>query len=726
MKLLTIPFSILFFVLICLQCSWFNAAHAQGAHSTFVQHVGTQFSFPIDSLPIQPRKVVVDYDHLVYVLTDRGLFWMFEDELIPDIRFRSLENKRPVDIFVQEETGYLYHLYEDHFLSNAQAGKPYGEFRAGDYDQFGVNAHGTVLLIGPKHQSLYRKGAIAPIKSSFQPLGKIKVNQLHFYLLAKEGVLSISPDGQANLLVAGNFEDFTILENTIIVGGKEGYKAYDIANGEGLYDWQNQLPVPKVTHVAMAGKNLWMGSEDGVFFREPNGKYRYFANRRWLDDNQVKDLLVDEASENVYILSPKGLNRIALRPTTLAEKAQRYEDKIRQRHMRFGFSTETRVRDHQNLGLNSLVDDDNDGLWTSFYLGSMAFKYAHTQDPTAKRYAWESFEAFERLLSVNELDGFPSRTFERTGYKVSGPEKWRPSPDKGWEWKGHTSSDEFVGYIFVAAVMDELVAETTHEKKRIADFIDEILMHMIQNDYYFVDVDGEPTLWGRWNPEYLNWYPETVVDRKLGSTTLIAGLQLGYALTGKELFREEAGKLMKGHGYLDNIMIDLNRIEATPDVIFQGHNMGDGGWNHSDDEMAFLTYWVLYHYAFDENLKEKFAWVIKNHWEIELPERNALWSLITYGTEGSIDRASVNWHLEGFPWDLVRHNVKNSHRKDLDFLPENFRGQTTQELLHADERAIERHNSNPFRLDEGRGGNTELTGDEFLLPYWMGKYLGIL
>jgi hypothetical protein len=723
-KLLIPPFWISVFVCICSQYLTINPIKAQT--STYVQHVGTQYSFPSDSLPIQPLKVAVDYDNLVYVLTDKGLFWLFEDELIPDIRFRSLEGKRPVDIFVQEESGYLYYLYEDHFLSNAQAGKPYGAFSAGRYNQFGVNAQGIVLLLGPNHQSIYKEGKLTSVKSSFQPLGKITVHQQNFYLLAEEGVLKISPEGQVSLVVEGDFEDFAVFENTLLVGGEKGYTAHSMVNGKPLYDWQNKLPVPQVTQVEMAGRNLWMGSKDGVFFREPQGKFRYFANKRWLDHNQVIDLVADDHAEHIYILSPTGLNSITLRPTTLAEKAERFEQKIRQRHIRFGFSTETRVKNHQNLGLSSLVDDDNDGLWTSFYLGSMAFKYAHTQDPTARRYAWESFEAFERLLSVNELDGFPSRTFERTGYKVSGPTKWRPSPDKGWEWKGHTSSDEFVGYIFVAAVMDELVAETTHEKERVANFIDEILMHLIDNDYYFVDIDGAPTLWGRWNPEYINWYPETVVDRKLGSITLIAGLQLGYALTGKSLYREEAERLMKEHGYLENIMIDLNRISSTPDVIHEGHNMGDGGWNHSDDEMAFLSYWVLYHYAFDETLKDKFAWVIRNHWEIELPERNALWSLITYATEGSIDKESVFWHLEGFPWDLVRHDLKNSHRKDLEFLPENFRGQTTADLLHPDERAIERHNSNPFRLDEGRGGNTELTGDEFLLPYWMGKFLGIL
>jgi hypothetical protein len=37
-----------------------------------------------------------------------------------------------------------------------------------------------------------------------------------------------------------------------------------------------------------------------------------------------------------------------------------------------------------------------------------------------------------------------------------------------------------------------------------------------------------------------------------------------------------------------------------------------------------------------------------------------------------------------------------------------------------------RWNSQPFILDGGHDGRTELAGDEFLLPYWMGRYLKLI
>jgi hypothetical protein len=173
-------------------------------------------------------------------------------------------------------------------------------------------------------------------------------------------------------------------------------------------------------------------------------------------------------------------------------------------------------------------------------------------------------------------------------------------------------------------------------------------------------------------------------------------------------------------------MVSYKDIGPTKGVLHEGIDLGDGGWNHSDDEMAFLTYWVLYKYAFDDPQKNKYATVIKDHWEIEKPERNAVWNLITLGTIGTYDKPSTLWHLQEFPMDLIRWNVKNSHRKDIIMLPPNFRNQLTKKLLPPGEAPVHRHNANAFQLDGGEGGMSELAGDEYLLPYWMARYLKVI
>jgi hypothetical protein len=306
-------------------------------------------------------------------------------------------------------------------------------------------------------------------------------------------------------------------------------------------------------------------------------------------------------------------------------------------------------------------------------------------------------------------------------------DRWRPSDEPSWEWKGHTSSDEVVGHIFGAAVLYETATATAEERQRIARFIDAIVSHIIRNDYYLIDVDGQPTLWGRWNPEYVNWYPHTIVDRRLNSAEIVAALHLAHHLTGKPIFSTEAARLMDEHGYLDNIMSSMAKIDYTGGYIFQGkHDMGSG-WNHSDDQLAFLTYWVLHRFAPTGDLKRQFAAAIEDHWRIERIERSPLWNFV-YASTGAaaFDLDEALWTLREWPLDLVRWTVKNSHRQDLTFLPRNFRNQQVAELLPPGERPVMRWNANPFVIDGGHGGRAELAGDEFLLPYWMGRYLGVI
>ena len=83
--------------------------------------------------------------------------------------------------------------------------------------------------------------------------------------------------------------------------------------------------------------------------------------------------------------------------------------------------------------------------------------------------------------------------------------------------------------------------------------------------------------------------------------------------------------------------------------------------------------------------------------------------------------------LKSYPLDLRNWAVQNSQRNDLKMLPANFRGQTTSELLPLGEIPLYRHNGQIFRLDsEGDGKSLISAGDVWLLPYWMGRYLGVI
>ena len=691
----------------------------------FKQAISVKYATPGSLKDAVLKKIVTDYNDNVYVLTSKGVYRVSDKALVKDLRYTPLAQKIPLDISIQEGTGHLFYLYEDKWLTNGYAGVPYKILPKGKYGQFAVAADGSMLFIGSNAASVYKNNKLTDIEKPNDKILQVQVNNGLFYLLGAAAVYQLSGNHFITLHKAQGLQAMAFRENEIIIGTAKGYYGINKFTGEESFPLQSKLPVENISCLQVVDNNVWAGSPMGAFMKEPSGTYRYYASKRWLDEDKVIDITADNKG-NVYVLISTGLNKIEFIDQTLLAKATYFQDNIRQRHIRYGFISNVTLSSAGDVSTAQMTDTDNDGLWSAFYLGSQAFRYSVTKDKNAKRYAWEAFEAFERVISVNPLKGFPARTFERKGFKYSDPQAWHASQDSEWEWKGTTSSDEFVGYIFIASVLNEMVAETESEHTRVAAFIDKILTHIIDNNYYFIDADGKPTLWGRWNPEYINSFPESVEDRKLGSAHILAGLQLGYALTGKERYKTEAYKLINEFGYVKNMLVSYTKIKETPGTIRMGIDLGVGGWNHSDDEMAFLTYWPLYKYAFTPELQEQYKWVINDHWKIEKPERNALWNLISYATTGTYDEPSVFWHLEEFPMDLVRWNVKNSHRKDIVMLPPNFRNQSTEVLLPAGEMPMHRHNANAFDLDDGENGMTELAGDEYLLPYWMGRYLKVI
>jgi hypothetical protein len=167
-------------------------------------------------------------------------------------------------------------------------------------------------------------------------------------------------------------------------------------------------------------------------------------------------------------------------------------------------------------------------------------------------------------------------------------------------------------------------------------------------------------------------------------------------------------------------------VRPTPGFVFRGNDMGNE-WNHSDDLLAFVNYWTLYRFALNDRLRYLVASAIQDHWNIEKIERNPLWNFVHAMTGApQYDLEGAMLTLQAFPLDLVCWSVANSHRNDLTRLPPNFRHQQSAQLLRPDERPMMRWNGNPFALDGGADGRIELAGDEFLLPYWMGRYLRII
>lgn len=684
-------------------------------------------------------KAFSDRNGKVQVLTSGGLShldggrFLYPGAIVDDNTYRFMKDKNLLDMTVCQNQ--FVFLDKEVLLSNAWAGSLHVKHEVPDARLFEGNDHLNFLVSDGKkihlisNQSVAWKGAI--------PEGVIKQIINHslednsFLLLTATAVYRFSPDTkQLEKIYQG--KDLTAFDidqgkNHLVIGSKLGYIRYDLTQRKPLGALYDRLPWPEITAVKVLGEKTWFGTAKGAFAVNRDGAIDYYASERWLPNDHVLQISGGMDS-TVLVLTSNGLSEICFKPMTLHDKAMFYEQQVRSRHIRNGFNASLTGMEKGKLSSGYMEDSDNDGLWTSLYLASQAFRYAVTKEDEALRNCRESLDAMERLYTINDVPGFPARSFERSGHrdKLADPERWQPAPDTEWTWKATTSSDEAIGHIFAFAVLAELVEQEDVRTKAIS-LIDTLMEHIVRNDLYLIDYDGKPTLWGKWNPEYVNSFPTNIGDRKLNSSNIVAMLQTAYHFTKKEFYKEKAFELMNEFGYLENLMRPMKKIGEADQQADDWSKLLSSAWNHSDDEMYFAGYWGLYKYAFNDTLKAQFKESIVDHWNFERPEKEGAWNIFTAITGGDFDSEEALWYLREYPLDLIQWTVTNSHRKDIELLTPNFRSQMTQEVLPPDELKISRHNANRFVLDGGTNGAKENSaGDIWLFPYWMGRYLNVI
>jgi hypothetical protein len=684
--------------------------------------------------------IAADRNNVIKILSSNGLYqpynghFLYHGVLQFDNTYRPLKDRKVSGLITYEDQ--FVFLDDKAVFSDAWAGKLYlphtlpgAKLIRGGADFTFLISDGTTLQL-LKDKKVAWSGNL----SGDEVIGlRYQKSANSFWILGKKSLSIFNANDQqlAQVFTGADFTAFDLATDgqKVVIGTTDGYLELDGTGKKQLGEINRKLPWTEITAVEAIGTKTWFGSTKGAFALNSDGKFDYYYGERWIPGPAVNQIVAGPEN-SVLILTNEGLGKICFKEMTLHDKAVYFDEQVRTRHIRNGFNASFDGMIKGNIASGYLSDSDNDGLWTSMYLGGEVFRYAVTKDSAALQNCRESLEAMERLYSVNPVKGFPSRSFERAGYinQLHDSDRWQHAPDPNWDWKSTTSSDEAIGHIFVFGTIAELMTDQPDLQQRAVALIDSLMSHIVDNDLYLIDYDGKPTTWGRWNPSYVNALPTNVGDRKINSSNIIAMLQTAYHFTKKEVFKEKAFELMDKHGYFTNLMRPMKEIGVAPDDADDHAKMLAESWNHSDDEMYFVGYWGLYRYALNDTLKTHFKEAILDHWEAERPEKEGAWNIFTALTgTPEFDLEEAAWYLREHPLDLIDWNVSNSHRKDIELLAPNFRKQTTKELLPPDEKPVQRHNGNTFTLDGGYNGTSEHSaGDIWLLPYWMGRYLGVI
>jgi len=471
---------------------------------------------------------------------------------------------------------------------------------------------------------------------------------------------------------------------------------------------------------ATADGTLLIASDKGLMTYMPDtGAWDYYHSRHWLPDWGVHRAM-GMADGSLMVATEAGVARLYKEAMTLEDKAAILDLAMYTRHNRFGQFSRCMLETPGDLSTAKTWDDDNDGQWTNMYMASQAFRYAATGSAEAKQYAQEALEGMLRLLTVSGLKGFMARSViepEKCPGKQDPPDQgeWHLSDDEQWCWKGDTSSDEFVGYAFGIPLYYDLVADE-QEKQRIATIFGDWLWGIVENGYMLIDLDGKPTSHSHFDPRWIDTIGQGG-DAGLNGAMMLGALRAAYHMTGDEKFLDSFYYLAIDNYYAEN-------VSKIIEICHRAHI------NHDAEEMSYLAMVNLIRYETDpclmamwqKGLKDMHATQVKEN----NPEFNFLHAWLTRDDQFVTD-ASVatlqQWYLNNITWAS-----NNSHRADFELDPDLDRFDDAQSLavFPYDQNATFRWSKNPFTLDRGGRGTQEEMLTPWLLPYWLGRYTGLI
>ena len=324
----------------------------------------------------------------------------------------------------------------------------------------------------------------------------------------------------------------------------------------------------------------------------------------------------------------------------------------------------------------------------------------------------------------------------------------------------------------------------------IVNAVAKFAQHIVDNSYCLVDGSGQPTTWGKFSRTYLHngqvlgGAPlQTSVllclfklaayltgDQKWEDEYRMAALDEQYQFAeimtqNRERYNmailEFANSVSEVLGFILRPLVGTKTFNALYRMIL----------NYSDEEMAMLAYYLLFQMEDDEELLGYFREGLEGWWYSMSFSENPLWYYIyqlAYPNETKTDYygnslvETAAWALSRHPIDTRRYGASNSNRDDIAELDlDDFGIDGTGELSYSldgykplfrnsdndilqiiglvlglnnfdwavapfDERAMHKYNGSTYEMDNCYNPNEMEGSTTYSLPYWMGRYHGML
>ncbi len=475
----------------------------------------------------------------------------------------------------------------------------------------------------------------------------------------------------------------------------------------------------------------------------------YVTSARALSDLRVTGVGID-GQGTAWLGGAKGLSRIDWVEHTFAEKADAMEKLLDDHFWRLGgfAASDATIDDPWDPKTWTLRDKDNDGLWTQMQIGAWCYAFGATGDTRYRDQARRAMGNMKLLMDLPAMDfektalgrGYIARSLVRDDEgsvwdDKKGRDNWHLVRWEGqdWRWKDDTSSDETTGHFFGFPIYYDLCAADDAERAEIASYAADLARYIAENGWFLLDLDGEPTTHGHWDPASITAAVDGLDNCEAGlevcldsfggggwlnSVEILGHMLSTWHMTADPYFLDKYEELLAMRYGEVAMPHDLTATVTIPNTM-----------NHSDHELAMLAYHTLIRYEPDDERRAMWQQALQFLYDHERVERNPLWAAFVAVLTGS-DQADIPEALESLremPFDRREFAVDNSHRKDATSWPnDRFNDPQFAEVFPYDEIGTAWWNTN-FHKKKFNGDGKNVSGPmAWLLPYWTLRYAGVI
>lgn len=426
-------------------------------------------------------------------------------------------------------------------------------------------------------------------------------------------------------------------------------------------------------------------------------------------------------SVSAFIFSSPSYSEDTGKPVSLLKKAEIFQQDMEERFLLNGQALCKLRLPKDGKGLSYNMPDN--AYMTGIYVATLSMKYLVTKNEKDKEQLVQSVKALNHLCRVSGEPGLLARAAIPADSTWEDDGIWRLSPDKKYKWRGDVSSDQVDGVMFgfswaYDAITDEDI------RKEIAKDVTDIVEHILKNDLRIVDVDGKPTIWGKYFPQYTKIEP-------LNALLWLQALKVAHQVSGNDKYAELYKKYAIEMKYAETAVLSRRNLDPTR----------KGFVNHSDDVLFFLGIEPLLRLEQDPQIRGYYIQSLKHAWEGTppypglKPEANPLYSFLAakyLNDRSEIENAintlvwfpfSIKWNQDTLKKYEERYGIKLSWEVQS---PDPEKGKPIP--IDRRENTWSAWVQDPYLSpgDPMEDSPLEYNGHDFLLGYWLGRYYGYI